>query len=123
MKRRAQVAGLVGGLIDPAGVVVIAAGKLVAAAAFVVDPVRPPGARSRVPRVTASLGRAILLGLEFLVAANIIRTVPVAPILQSVAVLGLIVLVRTFLRFALEIELEGMPPWRRANMRNAPADA
>lgn len=62
-----------------------------------------------------SLGRAILLGLEFLVAADIIRTVSEVPTLEQVAVLGLIVLIRTFLSFTLEVELEGRWPWRRAD--------
>jgi uncharacterized membrane protein len=58
--------------------------------------------------------RSILLGLEFLVAADIIRTVAVQPSLENVAVLGLIVLIRTFLSFALEVEIEGRWPWKRA---------
>jgi uncharacterized membrane protein len=57
--------------------------------------------------------RSILLGLEFLVAADIIRTVAVQPSLENVAVLGLIVLIRTFLSFALEVEIEGRWPWKR----------
>lgn len=56
----------------------------------------------------------MLLGIEVLVAADLIRTVAVDPSLQSVAVLGLIVLIRTFLSFSLEIEMEGVVPWRRA---------
>lgn len=60
-----------------------------------------------------SFGRSILLGLEFLVAADIIRTVTEEPSLDNVLVLGMIVLIRTFLSFTLEIELEGRPPWRR----------
>ncbi|HEY8489629.1 MAG TPA: DUF1622 domain-containing protein [Dehalococcoidia bacterium] len=59
------------------------------------------------------LGRAILLGLEFLVAADIIRTVAVSPSFESVGVLGLIVLIRTVLSFSLEVELEGRWPWDR----------
>lgn len=59
------------------------------------------------------LGQAILLGLELLVAADIIGTVAVTPSLASVGVLGLIVLIRTFLSMALEIEMEGRLPWRR----------
>jgi uncharacterized membrane protein len=59
-------------------------------------------------------GRSILLGLELLVAADIIRTVAVQPSLENVAVLGLIVLIRTFLSFSLEIEIDGRWPWRRA---------
>lgn len=58
------------------------------------------------------LGRSILLGLEFLVAADIIATVAIKPSLESVAILGLIVIIRTFLSFSLEIELEGKLPWR-----------
>jgi uncharacterized membrane protein len=61
------------------------------------------------------LGRAILLGLELLVAADIIRTVAVTPTLESVAVLGVIVLVRTFLSFSLEVELTGTWPWQRGS--------
>lgn len=59
------------------------------------------------------LGRSILLGLELLVAGDIINTVAVEPTVESVLVLGGIVLIRTFLSFSLEIELEGTLPWRR----------
>ena len=62
----------------------------------------------------AAFGGVLLLGLEILVAADLIRTVAVEPSLQNVLVLGLIVLIRTFLSFSLEIEIEGVPPWRRA---------
>ena len=58
------------------------------------------------------IGRGILLGLEFLVAADIIRTVAVRPTLDGVLVLGLIVLIRTFLSMALQVELEGRWPWQ-----------
>ena len=61
----------------------------------------------------SSLGRAILLGLEFLVAADIINTVAVQPTLGSVAVLAGIVAIRTFLSFSLETEIEGRWPWQR----------
>ena len=66
-----------------------------------------------------AFGGAILLGLEILVAGDLIRTVAVAPTLENVAVLGLIVLIRTFLSFSLEIEIEGVPPWRRAFVSGA----
>lgn len=59
------------------------------------------------------LGGAILLGLEFLVAADIIRTVTIDPSLQGVAILALIVLIRTFLSVALQIEIERGWSWRR----------
>lgn len=58
-------------------------------------------------------GRSILLGLEVLVAADLIRTVAVEPTVENVLVLGLIVLIRTFLSFSLEIEIDGVLPWRR----------
>jgi uncharacterized membrane protein len=72
----------------------------------------------RVGRTYTTLRRAfggtLLLGLEVLVAADLIRTVAVAPTLDNVLVLGLIVLIRTFLAVSLETEIEGVPPWRRA---------
>lgn len=58
-----------------------------------------------------SLGRSILLGLEFLVAADIINTVAIEPTMKSVSVLGLIVIIRTFLSFSIEVELERKLPW------------
>jgi uncharacterized membrane protein len=64
-------------------------------------------------RLRATFGGVILLGLEILVAADLVRTVAVAPTLQNVAILGVIVLIRTFLSFSLEIEIEGVAPWRR----------
>lgn len=64
--------------------------------------------------VRRNVGRAILLGLEFLIIADIVLTITVDPTLASALALGLIVLVRTFLSFSLEIELEGSLPWRRA---------
>ncbi len=70
------------------------------------------GGRDVVPAFRKTLGRSILTGLELLVAADIIRTVAVEPTLQSVLVLGLIVLIRTFLSFSLEVEIDGRWPWR-----------
>ena len=69
------------------------------------------------------LGRAILLGLEFLVAADIIRTVSEVPTLTRVAILGMIVLIRTFLSFTLEVELEGRWPWQQSAMDRDEAKA
>lgn len=63
------------------------------------------------------LGRSILLGLEFLVAGDIIRTVAIAPTFQSVGVLGVIVLIRTFLSFSLELEITGKWPWEKNDSR------
>lgn len=62
----------------------------------------------------AILGRGILVGLEVPVAADLIRTVAVEPTLKNVGVLGIIVLIRTVLSFSLDVEIEGVLPWRRA---------
>src|SRR5882724_3556720 len=66
-----------------------------------------------------AFGGTLLLGLEVLVAADLVRTVAVAPTLDNVLVLGLIVVIRTFLSFSLETEIEGVPPWRRARASGA----
>ena len=63
-----------------------------------------------------SFGGVILLGLEILVAADLVRTVAVAPTRENVIVLAIIVLIRTVLSFSLEVEIEGVAPWRRAAM-------
>ncbi len=62
-------------------------------------------------RLKAQLGKALLLGLEFLVAADIIRTVALEPNLQNVMILGLLVIIRTFLSWSLVVEIEGHWPW------------
>jgi uncharacterized membrane protein len=66
-----------------------------------------------------AFGGTLLLGLEILVAADLVRTVAVAPTLDNVLVLGLIVVIRTFLSFSLETEIEGVAPWRRALISGA----
>src|ERR1700722_6518711 len=66
-----------------------------------------------------TFGGTLLLGLEVLVAADLIRTVAVSPTLDNVLVLGLIVAIRTFLSFSLETEIEGVAPWRRALISGA----
>lgn len=75
---------------------------------------RRTGGRAGYVALRESFGGVLLLGVEVLVAADLIRTVAVAPTLENVGVLALIVLIRTFLSFSLEIEIEGVPPWRRA---------
>ncbi|MDQ3304882.1 MAG: DUF1622 domain-containing protein [Actinomycetota bacterium] len=64
-------------------------------------------------RCRQSIGRSILLGLELLVAGDIIRTVAISPNFRSVGVLALIVVIRTFLSFTLEVEINGRWPWQR----------
>ncbi|MEJ7696847.1 MAG: DUF1622 domain-containing protein [Candidatus Limnocylindrales bacterium] len=106
----------VGRAIDVAGVVAIAGGIALVLAFAARSMAR--GESGIYGRFRQQLGRVILLGLELLVAADIIRTVAVAPTLGSVVVLGVIVLVRTFLSFSLEVELTGQ--WRLATHLEAP---
>jgi uncharacterized membrane protein len=101
-----------GQVIDLAGVAIIVLGALWATFTFGRGLLREVPFRDAYRGYRQGLGRAILLGLEFLVAGDIIRTVAISPTFASVGVLALIVLVRTFLSFSLEVELEGRAPWR-----------
>jgi len=100
----------VGQVVDGVGVGAIVIGISAASAAALRRPA-PGSDRYRIFR--QRLGRAILLGLELLVAADIIRTVAVTPTLTNAAVLAVIVAIRTLLSFSLEVELDGRWPWRR----------
>jgi uncharacterized membrane protein len=103
----------IGLVIDGAGVFAIVLGLLLATLRYaIVGRQATDGFR----QYRQDLGRGILLGLELLVAADIIRTVAVAPTLQGVLILGLIVLIRTFLSTALQVELEGRWPWQQASL-------
>ena len=96
---------------EVAGVGVLVAGSVFAFARFVFELVR--GLRYEAYKgARQSIGRAILLGLEILIIADIVQTITIDPTLESVITLGVLVLVRTFLSFSLEIELEGVVPWR-----------
>lgn len=99
--------------IEVAGIVVIVTGAIAATAAYIRQRLSEGAADGAYQRFRSGLGRAILLGLEFLVAADIINTVAIEPTPESVAVLAGIVLIRTFLSFSLEVEIEGGLPWRR----------
>jgi uncharacterized membrane protein len=100
----------VGQTIDGAGVLVIIVGAVIAFAGVVIRLTRHEADVYR--RFRERLGRTILLGLELLVAGDIVRTVAAKPTLTSVAVLGAIVLIRTFLSFSLEVEITGRWPWQ-----------
>ena len=102
---------LVGTVIDGVGVAVIVVGAAVAIVMAASRALKRTGSVYRLFR--EELGRAILLGLEFLVAADIIKTVAITPDAQSVAVLGGIVVIRTFLSFSLEVEMTGRWPWQQ----------
>ena len=101
----------VGTVLDGAGVGVIAAGTVLATVAAARRVVAREIDVYR--RYRQQLGRTILLGLELLVAADIVRTVAVTPTIRSVAVLAVIVLIRTFLSFSLELEITGRWPWQK----------
>ncbi|MBO3760640.1 DUF1622 domain-containing protein [Ciceribacter sp. L1K22] len=105
--------------IEAAGVVVIVIGISVAFGKFIRDRAEEGAYR----KLRSTLGRAILLGLELLVAADIINTVAIEPSLDSLAVLAGIVLVRTFLSLSLEVEIEGKWPWHRAASERSAASA
>src|SRR4029079_9082891 len=106
-----QIVEELGRGVDVAGVVAIAGG--VGLAILVAADRLGLGISQVYPRFRQEWGGAILLGLELLVAADIIRTVAISPTLTSVAILSGIVLVRTFLSFSLEVELTGKWPWQR----------
>ncbi len=106
-----ELVELVGRGVDAAGVAIVVVGAVVATVLTVRMLIRrEPGAYRSYRRL---LGRSILLGLEFLVAADIIRTVAVAPTFRSVGVLAVIVVIRTFLSFSLELEITGRWPWQK----------
>ncbi len=110
---------VVGTSVDGVGVFIVAAGMVVATIRLLWR------MRNRVDSTGSyyslyrqDVGRAILLGLEFLIAGDIIRTVVVAPTLQNVIVLGIIVLIRTFLSLSLQLEIERKLPWQRIKRMN-----
>src|SRR5439155_9053725 len=107
-----QIMDIVGTSVDGVGVLIVVGGALVATARLMVRRMHSTGNYYSLYR--QDVGRAILLGLEFLIAGDLIRTVVVAPTMQNVLVLGLIVLIRTFLSFSLQLEIEGRLPWHRA---------
>lgn len=102
----------VGKALDVAGVGVIVGG-IVLATIVHVWPRSGEDARNRYRHYRQGVGRAILLGLEILVGADIIRTVAVDPTFASAGVLAIIVAIRTFLSFSLEVELERRWPWQQ----------
>ncbi len=103
---------LAGNVAEVAGVLLIIGGLIVASARYALALKDEP--LERYQRYRQNLGRSILLGLEVLVAADIVRTVAFTPTLETVLVLAMIVAIRTFLSWSLALELEGRWPWQRA---------
>jgi uncharacterized membrane protein len=103
--------------IEVVGIAIIVVGAILALLFFARDLARR-GKEEAVGVFRSDLGRSILLGLEFLVAADIVNTVAIEQTLDSLAVLAGIVLIRTFLSFSLEVEIEGRWPWQRGTDRS-----
>ena len=99
--------------IELVGIAIIALGAVINLALFARRAFNSDERGAAMATLRSNFGRSILLGLEFLIAADIINTVAVTPTLQSVIVLGAIVIIRTFLSFSLELEIEGRWPWQR----------
>ncbi len=119
MDRFRQIIELVGIAVDGVGVLILIIGAIYAIVSFLLG--RHAGTDSPYRTFRKNMGKAILLGLEFLVAGDIIRTVVVSPTIEHVLALGLVVLIRTFLSMSLELELEGRWPWQRtASAANNP---
>ena len=114
-----NIVSISGYAIEAVGVVVIVLGIVSASYHFVMSRRGKPEAESY-HEYRQRLGRSIILGLEFLIAGDIIRTVVVADTLANVAVLGLIILIRTFLSMTLHLEVEGRWPWERSARRDDP---
>lgn len=110
---------MVGSTLDLVGVALIAIGLIISFARYAGIVFSPPDGIDSYRQLRQDIGRAILLGLEVLVAADIIRTVAVTPTLESVAVLGAIVVIRTFLSMSLQLEVDGRFPWQRARAQES----
>jgi uncharacterized membrane protein len=100
--------------LELVGVAIIVGGIALATLTFVRDGRRAGGWKSVYPDYRSNIGRGILLGLELLVGADIISTITAPLTFESVGLLAGIVLIRTFLSFSLETEIEGCWPWQRA---------
>ena len=106
----------IGLVIEVVGVLIVVGGAAIAMAPYLAKLVTARAGSRDFEIARENLGRAILLGLEFLIAADLIDTVALDPTFESIAVLGFIVLVRTFLSISLETEIEGHWPWQRAKV-------
>ncbi len=104
---------LIGRLLDGIGIVIISLGTVASLLTYAARLIRHLEAHVAYMQGRRDMGRAILLGLEFLVAGDIIRTVATTPTFANVGILGLIVLIRTFLSLALQVEVERRWPWQK----------
>jgi uncharacterized membrane protein len=107
-----RIVEVLGRLLEGAGVAIIVIGAVVATATFLHSVRRAASIDGSYRSYRRSLARAILLGLEFLVAGDIVRTVAIDPTFRSVGILAIIVAIRTFLSIELQLEIEGRWPWQ-----------
>jgi uncharacterized membrane protein len=103
-------------VVEVAGAGIMVLGGLGAFVVFASRVLRAHTAQGSYDELRRNLGRCILLGLEVLIVADIVRTIIVDPTIESVAVLGVIVLIRISLSFSLEVEIDGVWPWRRSQL-------
>ncbi len=108
------IASTAGHAVELVGILVLVAGGALAGIAFIWRMLQGATFRDAYHEMRADLGRAILLGLELLVIADIIGTVAVEPTLHNLGVLAVIVAIRTLLSFALELEVSGRWPWQKS---------
>jgi uncharacterized membrane protein len=106
------------------GAAIMILGGLAALVGYVVSMARSPRPSDAYRTLRMHLGRAILLGLEVLIVGDIVRTIIVEPTIESVVVLGMIVVIRIVLSFSLEVEVDGVWPWNRPRLEQPgnPAD-
>ena len=100
-------------VVEAVGAGIMVLGGLGAFIVFIVEAVQTKTSRESYDRLRRNLGRCILLGLEVLIVADIVRTIIVDTTLESVGVLGIVVVIRIMLSFSLEVEIDGLWPWRR----------
>ena len=112
-----QTTGIV---FEFAGVAAMAVGLIVAIGLALAAWVRLRSGAAAFRTLRESFGGVILLGLEILVAADLVKTVTSTPSLTDAFVLGIIVLIRTILSFSLQVEIDGVAPWKRALLTNGP---
>jgi uncharacterized membrane protein len=107
--------------VEAVGASILVLGGLGALIAFALAWTRPATRAGAYVTLRQTLGRVILLGLEVLIIGDIVRTIIVDPTVESVAVLGMIVLIRIVLSFSLEVEIDGVWPWSRWRLESGPA--
>jgi uncharacterized membrane protein len=115
-----RAADSLSGLVELAGIGALGGGIVVSVLRSTATLVVSRGGGQAFNAFRSDLGKSILLGLELLVAADIIRSITIQPTFQSVGVLGIIVLVRTFLSWSLQVEVTGAWPWQRSRSAERP---